>query len=273
MNNSDIYKINSEIDKIAYQYSETNDTNLRNQIVEKLYNKRVINALYKKRKFTVDYDDFSSIYSIEMIHLIDSYKHEKNTSFMAYFYKYINIRMSDALKHMNGKIIPKSLDEPVSDEEDITLADILKADDKYTSEQADINIMAQHIYLSIMNSLIAKKMAGSKRNMNDYSIDSKFFSETTVIFSKEKYLNGNYVRKHEKTAFSVVDCPFLDYILEDKCRDFDSVEHSECKEDIPLKNAVYVEYLGKFGNGINKSTISRKRQKYNDYIMENIYDE
>lgn len=268
-NKSDIYRVNAEADRIAVEYSNNRNETERVRLAEMFFDMQRIQYVYGKTRaklYNDDFDEFSSRYAEELMKLIDSYDAEKSDSFTAYYYLNISRRIIDSINREYNKTKGMASLDEIEDETE--LKDTLRASDKDSSENVVVCDMASYMYLAVMNALEAKRLTGSKRDMKDYNICSKFFSETTVSLAKEEYLESRDVKRHENVAFSVMDKMFLDHILTDICRSIAKIKITPCRYILPLKDVVYVEYISNAEEKIHKSTISRKRNEYRKMIAE-----
>ena len=271
-NKSDIYRVNAEADKIALEYSNSRNETERVRLAEIFFDMQRIKSVYRKARsklYNDDFDEFSSRYAEELMKLIDSYDADKSDSFTAYYYLNISRRIIDSVNRSYSRIKDEiSLEDRAGETEETALKDVLSAPDRYSAENVIVCDAASFMYLAVMNALMAKKLTGSKRDKKDYNISSKFFSETTVSLAKEEYLESCEVKRHESTAFSVMDNMFLDHILTDECRSIAKIKVTPCRYRMPLKDAVYVEYMENREEKVNKSTISRKRHEYRNMMRE-----
>ena len=272
------------------------------KLMSYLFVPRIWKKLFSKFSY-IDEDDFTGIFIDAMIDVINTYKPEKNSKFLAYFWSMIPYRIQDKLreKEIYKHIVHYEERDDDSDEEssDISLDYV-----SYSAYMRDgINNMDivdsahdnVHIYMAITARLNALRLSNNINDLKKFKKHSMVHTDVTATFIKdspsEEYASIliSLIDKHKDEVYKTMDCGFLDYFTVDKCDTPKKIlrtplkklgevadisdekrRSEECK--LPLEAIVYIKYYALHNITADKTTISKQRKDYRKMGMKETGD-
>lgn len=147
--------LNSEEEKLYLQRLEAGDEEARNILIER--NLRLVAHISKKYSSTnIEQDDLISIGTIGLIKAINSFNSSKNIRLATYAARCIENEILMFLRSNKKTKNEVYLNEPIGkdkDDNEITLLEVLEADDKSIEDKIDLKMKIKYLYKKMMELL------------------------------------------------------------------------------------------------------------------------